>query len=67
MFVVTGSEVGISLRKLVVEDGAGNVSLDNVELTERALKVAGGAFKSTAEWLECLGVASLFSHAGFER
>ena len=62
VFVITRSEVRINLSKLVVEDCAGNVSLDNVELTERAFKVACGTFNSTAEWLQRFGVASLLSH-----
>ena len=63
VLIVTGSEIRVNLSKLVIKDGARNISFDNVKLTEGALKVAGGAFNSTAKWFQRFGVPSLLSHA----
>lgn len=62
VFVVGRLIIGINLCKLVGEDGGRYVSLDHVELTERALEVTGGAFNGAAEWLECSGVSGFLSH-----
>ena len=50
------------MSKLVVQDGGRNVSLDHVELTERALEVGGGALYCAVEGLECSGMTGFLSH-----
>ena len=66
VLVVGRLVVRIDLSKLVGKDGGRYVSLDHVKLAERALKVSGGAFDGTAEWLKGSGVSGFLSHGRLE-